>query len=184
MPERRLGDRRVRYRPDMQPNEIFLDAFGRVRDGVHRLLSDADEALLTYRPDPEANSVVWLIWHLTRVLDDHVMDLAGREQVWRTDGWAERFDLPFIDTATGYGHISEEVAQVRATPELLVGYHDATQDAVAAFLRTVTTDDLDRVIDEGWDPPVTMGVRLVSVIGDTHQHLGQAAYVSGLHRRR
>lgn len=166
----------------MQSYEIFRDTYGRVREGVHRLLAGADEALLTYRPGPDANSIAWLIWHLTRILDDHVMDIAGREQVWIADGWSERFDLPFTDTATGYGHTSEEVAQVRATPELLLGYHDATQDAVAEFLSGVTDADLDRIVDEGWDPPVTMGVRLVSVIGDTHQHLGQAAYITGLYR--
>src|SRR5690606_4145816 len=166
----------------MQSYEIFLDTYGRVREGVHRLLAGADEALLTYRPGPDANSIAWLIWHLTRILDDHVMDIAGREQVWIADGWSERFDVPLSAPATGYGHTCGEVAHGRATPELLLGYHDATQDAVAEFLSGITDADLDRIVDEGWDPPVTMGVRLVSVIGDTHQHLGQAAYITGLYR--
>ena len=49
-----------------------------------------------------------------------------------------------------------------------------------AYLSRVTSEELDRVVDRRWDPPVTAGVRLVSVVGDCLQHLGQAAYVRGL----
>ena len=38
----------------------------------------------------------------------------------------------------------------------------------------------DRVVDRTWDPPVTLGVRLVSILDDDTQHAGQAAYVRGL----
>ncbi len=44
--------------------------------------------------------------------------------------------------------------------------------------------DLDVVVDERWDPPVTLGVRLVSVVNEVNQHVGQAAYVRGLLERR
>jgi hypothetical protein len=46
----------------------------------------------------------------------------------------------------------------------------------------VTPADLDRVVDKRWDPPVTLGVRLVSVVDDDAQHVGQAAYVRGLQK--
>jgi hypothetical protein len=36
------------------------------------------------------------------------------------------------------------------------------------------------VVDASWDPPVTLGVRLVSVISDDLQHAGQAAYLRGM----
>jgi uncharacterized damage-inducible protein DinB len=50
----------------------------------------------------------------------------------------------------------------------------------AEFLRGLSDEDLDRVVDTNWDPPVTLGVRLVSVLSDDFQHLGQAAYLRGL----
>lgn len=43
-------------------------------------------------------------------------------------------------------------------------------------------EDLDRVVDENWDPPVTLGVRLISIADDDIQHAGQAAYLRGLLR--
>ena len=113
----------------METRDLLADAFGRIRAEVHRLLSGADEDLLVYRPDPDANSVAWLTWHLSRVMDNHVCEIADREEVWTTDGWAERFGLPFPVNETGYGHSSERVGQVRASADLLGGYHDAKRRA-------------------------------------------------------
>jgi uncharacterized damage-inducible protein DinB len=121
-----------------------------------------------------------LVWHLTRVQDDHIADVAGTGQVWTDDGYAERFDLPFDPHDIGYGHTTEQVGQVRAAAGPLLDYYRATHARTLAFVDTVTPDDLDRVVDTRWDPPVTLGVRLVSVVNDCTQHAGQAAYVRGL----
>jgi len=164
----------------MTPTDLLTDAFGRIRDGAHGLLDDLDDQALTWRATPHANTIAWLVWHLTRVQDDHVADVAGTEQVWTSQGFAERLGLPFDVTATGYGHSSAEVGQVRVDAEQLLDYLDAVSEATVAYLGTIDADDLDRVVDTRWDPPVTLGVRLVSVVGDDLQHLGQAAYVRGL----
>ncbi|TSE01016.1 DinB family protein [Skermania sp. ID1734] len=163
---------------------VLTDAFGRVRDEVHAVLDGLPEAALTYRIDGDANTIAWLVWHLTRVQDDHVCDVAGRQQAWTEGGWSERFALPFSAEAIGYGQSSQEVAQVRADADLLRGYYDAVHDRTLDYLRTVTAEDLDRVVDRRWDPPVTLGVRLVSVISDDLQHVGQAAFVRGVFERQ
>jgi uncharacterized damage-inducible protein DinB len=160
--------------------ELLTDAFDRVQGTVRSVLSKTDAGILAYRPDPEANSVAWLVWHLSRVQDDHVSDVAGTEQVWTADGWADRFQLPFDASATGYGQSSAEVAAVQVSPDLLAGYHDAVHDRTIAFLRGLSDTDFDRIVDTSWSPPVTLGVRLVSVVSDDLQHAGQAAYVRGL----
>jgi hypothetical protein len=165
-------------------NDVLLDGFERVRDTVRQVVDGLDEEILGYRPDPDANSIAWLVWHLTRVQDDHVADVAGAEQVWTVGGWVERFRLPFDVTAIGYGQSSEEVGQVRATADMLAGYQDAVFNATGDYLRTLAAEDYERVVDERWDPPVTLLVRLVSVLNDTLQHAGQAAYVRGLAERR
>lgn len=160
--------------------DLLADAFGRIRETVHEATRGLTVEQLSYRPAPNANSIAWLIWHLTRVQDDHINDAAGTAQVWTADGWVERFDLPFDASATGYGHSSAEVAAVTANASNLLGYHDAVHERTAEYLSTLGDDDLSRVIDESWNPPVTLGVRLVSVIGDDMQHVGQASYVRGI----
>jgi hypothetical protein len=162
--------------------QILVDAFERVRERVIDLTDRLTDDIATYRPDPEANSIAWLIWHLSRIQDDHVADLAQVEQVWAE--WRERFGLPFSRWATGYGQGPTDVAAVRTSGDLLGGYHQAVHDLTLRYLDGITAEELDRIVDTRWDPPVTAAVRLVSVVGDTMQHLGQAAYVRGLAERR
>jgi uncharacterized damage-inducible protein DinB len=167
----------------MTPAEVLKDAFGRIVESGTSVVDGLSEEQLAYRPDPEANTIAWLVWHLARVQDDHVADVAGTEQVWTSQGYADRFGLPFETGATGYGQSAEEVGAVKASAELLADYLTATHEATVAFLDTLDETDLDRVVDTRWDPPVTLGARLVSVVNDDTQHLGQAAYVRGLAER-
>jgi len=164
----------------MDTSGILEDAFGRVRGTLHRTIDALTLEQLSFRLDPDSNSIAWLIWHLTRIQDDHVADVAGLEQVWTAKGWADRFGLRLPVSDTGYGHTSEEVEAVRARAEMLTGYYDETHEQTLRYLGRITAGDLDRVVDESWDPPVTLGVRLVSVINDNLQHVGQAAYIRGI----
>ncbi|MBM7517782.1 mycothiol transferase [Nocardioides nitrophenolicus] len=163
----------------MTPADLLTDAFSRVLGVVETVLDGADDALLVQRPGPDANSIAWLVWHLTRVQDDHVADVAGTDQVW-TEEYADRFALSLDPRDIGYGHSSAQVAQVRAPAGLLMDYYRATHARTLDFVAGLAPDQLDRVVDTRWDPPVTLGVRLVSVVDDCAQHAGQAAYVKGL----
>jgi uncharacterized damage-inducible protein DinB len=167
----------------MSSADLLVDAFDRVKEAVHAAVDGLTPGLLGERVEA-SNSIAWLVWHLTRVQDDHVADVAGTEQAWTAQGWARRFDLPFDDDETGYGMSSDQVGQVRATAELLAGYHDAVHDATVAYVAGLADDDLARVVDTRWDPPVTLAVRLVSVIEDDLQHVGQAAFLRGMLERR
>ncbi|WP_128378243.1 mycothiol transferase [Streptomyces cavernae] len=167
----------------MHAKDILTDAFGRIQEEVHAVVDGLTADELAARPAPDTNSVAWLVWHLTRIQDDHVADASGQEQVWLADGWEKRFGLGLSRRDTGYGHSSAKVAKVRVdSGEPLLGYYDAVHEQTLVFLRGLTAKDLERVVDERWEPPVTLGVRLVSVLADDLQHVGQAAYVRGLLR--
>ena len=163
---------------------ILADAFDRVRDAVHPAAGGLSTEELAFRPDGDGNSIAWLVWHLTRIQDDHVAGVAGREQVWVEEGWVDRFALPLDPTDTGYGHSPEDVAAVVVEAKLLLDYFEAVHQRTQAFVAGLSADELDRVVDPNWDPPVTCGTRLVSVIADDLQHVGQAAYVRGIVQRR
>lgn len=164
----------------MNVADLLIDGFGRIGPTLHRAVDGLDAAGLTARPDAQANSLAWLAWHIGRVQDAQVAPLAGVEQVWTAQGWAPRFGLPFDERATGYGQGVDEVAAVDVPADLLLGYYDAVAAQTIAYLERLADDDLDVVVDEHWDPPVTLGVRLVSILGDDLQHVGQASYVRGL----
>ena len=165
----------------MTTAELLADALSRVREVVHQVAEGLSPEQLSYRPQPGANSVGWLLWHLTRVQDDHVCEVAGTEQAWTAEGWADRFGLPYQAAATGWSQEAQEVGQFSVdSAALLTGYYDAVHARSLAFIGTLSDADLDKVVDDRWDPPVTLGVRLVSVVNDDTQHAGQAAYVRGL----
>jgi hypothetical protein len=169
----------------MTSARLLADAFDRIHGVVHRAVGGLTPEQLAVRVDDEANSIAWLVWHLTRIQDDHVADAAGTSQAWTSGGWAERFGLPFDATDTGYGHGREQVAAVQVeSGDLLTGYHDAVYERTLHYVGALTDDDLPLIVDRGWDPPVTLGVRLISVIADNLQHAGQAAFVRGIIERR
>jgi hypothetical protein len=161
---------------------LITDAFGRIRETVTDTLYGLTAEQLTYRADADANPIAWLIWHLTRVQDDHVAAAFGVPQVWSDGGWAARFGLPG-SSDTGYGHNTIQVAAVSeacAASALLADYHEAVYEQTIKLVSGITDADLDRVVDTSWRPPVTLGVRLVSVLNDDAQHAGQAAFVRGI----
>ncbi|MFF0744622.1 DUF664 domain-containing protein [Streptomyces sp. NPDC004111] len=167
----------------MRTHDLLTEGFGRIGEVVRETVDGLTAEDLSWQSRTGANTVGWLVWHLTRVQDDHVSEVAGREQAWTEDGWADRFGLPLETADTGYGHTAAQMASVRVPGAAeLIGYHDAVRERTLAFVATVGDDDLDRVVDKGWNPPVTLGVRLVSVLSDDLQHAGQAAYVRGLLR--
>lgn len=169
----------------MNAADILTEGYSRIQETVHEAVEGLAPDDLHARLDAGANSIAWLVWHLTRVQDDHIADAAGTEQLWTAQGWAGRFDLPFTEDATGYGQSSEEVAAVRVdSGDLLLDYYDAVHAHTLAFLGTLDGPVLDRVVDEAWNPPVTLGVRLISVLSDDLQHAAQAAYVRGVLERR
>ncbi|BDZ43063.1 hypothetical protein GCM10025865_23620 [Paraoerskovia sediminicola] len=160
--------------------DVLREMFGRVGPALSSAIQDLDGDALTARVDGEANTLAWLAWHVGREQDAQVAAAVGRDQVWTAQGFSARFALPFDDAAIGYGQSSTEVGQVRASAALLAEYLDAVQDETADVLDELTDGDLYRVVDADWDPPVTLGVRLVSVVEDALQHAGQAGYLRGL----
>lgn len=160
--------------------ELLRDSFTRLIEHVENLTDGLTDDVSFFRPTATANSIAWLIWHSARVQDLQLCDIAGVEQVWTRDGWNQRFALDLEGNDFGYGHTPEDVGRVRAPADLLAGYYHAVHKVTLEYIASVTADELARVVDTNWDPPVTASARLVSIIDDCAQHLGQAAYVRGI----
>lgn len=160
---------------------LLLELFGRIPPLAREAVDGLDAATLARAPQTGTNPIGWLVWHLARVEDSHVAELLEADQLWTGGDWAGRFGLDPDPSNTGYGHSPEEVAAVRPEgPDALLAYLEAAHERTVGFLEALGAGDLDRIVDRNWDPPVTMGVRLVSIADDCLQHCGQAAYVRGL----
>ncbi|QNI05495.1 mycothiol transferase [Mycobacterium kubicae] len=166
--------------PDSAARELLRDAFTRLIEHVDDIADGLTDDVATYRPADDANSIAWLLWHSARVQDAQLADVAGVEQVYSRDGWVDRLGLDLPPDDTGYGHGPQEVAKVRAPADLLAGYYHAVHQLTLEYVAGITAEELARIVDTNWDPPVTASARLVSIIDDCAQHLGQAAYLRGI----
>lgn len=160
---------------------LLIEIYGRIPPLAQEAVGGLDATELRESPAPGTNSIGWLVWHLTRVQDDHVADILDVDQIWTGGNWAGGFGLAPDPHNTGYGHSPDEVAAVRPqSPDVLIGYLNVVDQRTRSMLEGLSAADLDRIVDTAWDPPVTLGVRLVSVADDGLQHAGQALYLRGL----
>ncbi len=165
----------------MESSELLVDAFGRIDGIVSGVLDGLTPGKANWRPGGTGNSITWLLWHLNRAQDEQIADVAGHGSVWTGGGYAAKFGFALDPSDHGYGHTSAQVDAVRVESfGLLREYHDAVLAQSLGYVQGLAAADLDRIVDRRWNPPVTLGVRLVSIVDDCVQHGGQAAYVKGL----
>lgn len=165
----------------MDVSSLLLDLYGRIEPLASQAVDGLDGDQLHRTPATGANSIGWLVWHLARVQDHHVADLLGTDQVWVRGDWAAQCGLGPDPANTGYGHDPDDVDAVRPeSAAALLGYLAEVEARTRQMLEGLTPAELDDVVDRRWDPPVTRGVRLVSIADDCLQHAGQAAFVRGL----
>lgn len=165
----------------MDVSAVYLELYGRIAPLAGQAVQGLTPDQLRHAPDSGANPIAWLVWHLARVQDHHIAEILGTGQVWLDNDWARRFGLEPDPANIGYGHRPEDVAAVRPEgPDVLLDYLGAVEASTRPLLQDLSAEDLDRIVDRNWDPPVTLGVRLVSIADDSLQHVGQANYLRGL----
>jgi len=161
--------------------DVLTDAAGRPVAAAEQVLRGISPEALHARPAGRGSSIAWLVWHAGRQMDAQLAALTGADQVWTLGGWAGRLGIPRGPREVGFGDTPDDVARLTVDdPALLLDYLRAVVEAFVASLAGTTASDLDAVVDTRWDPPVTRGVRLVSLIDDAVAHVGQAAYARGL----
>ncbi|MDO4232156.1 MAG: DUF664 domain-containing protein [Lautropia sp.] len=169
----------------MKLQELLIDMAERPRERILGVLDGLTPAQANAFPvealAPSIKSITWLAWHTAREQDLQIADLSGRDPVWISEGWRERFALDLPDDTEDWHHTPAEAAKVVVPDvELLRGYLNAATDATIRYLRSLSAASLDEVIDRNWTPPVTRAVRLVSILDDASMHSGQAVYARRL----
>ena len=148
---------------------------------LQRALEGLTPAEVRWQPTPHTNHIAWLVWHIGRAEDLWVSRLRSTPEVWKADGWADRFGMD--PASTGAGQTMEEV---QAMPEIpltaLLAYGDAVRAVTRQYLAQATDADLAREY-----PHPRRGVASGSwVVGhilvEVSQHVGQVALLRGMMR--
>ena len=123
----------------MDVSSLLPELFGRIQPLAADVVDGLDAEQLSQAPAPGANTIGWLVWHLTRVQDHHVAELLGSEQIWVSGEWARRCGLEPDPSNTGYGHSPEDVRVVRPErPDVLLGYLAQVDARTKAMLEGLT----------------------------------------------
>jgi len=166
----------------MEWYDLLVDGYGRVPEIMERVLKGLSADDVSWQPQPDCNSIGWLAWHLTRQQDAQIASLMGEKQVWIKDKWYEKFGREADPKDVGFGHTPEQLIEFDPPDmDTLLSYQQAVMDRSKSYLLGLSAADLDRVLDEPWfQPKPTVGVRIISILGDCLEHAGQMAYVRGL----
>ena len=166
----------------MRSNEVCIGILDRVQELVHMGLKDVTPEQLLYHAEGHPNTIGWLAWHLTRVQDTTIPRVDGGPQLWITEGWHARFNMPADPNDSGHMHTPEQVAAVQpADAQLLLDFHDAVAQRTRAFLEGQNSNTLEAPYDDArFNPPMTVGQRLTGMFNDNFQHAGQIAFLRGM----
>lgn len=163
----------------MQLNDFIADALARESEFLLAALDGLTPDELAWQPDPDANSIGWMLWHMVRVEDMWIQFFAQfQTEIWERDGWNVKFGLPIRDN--GFGHTAEQVANFpRIDLAEFLQYRAAVRQAMLDYLSTLSPDDMNTVPRER-RPEMSLGAIFRQIIGELYQHTGQIAYLRGL----
>ncbi|MCJ7743767.1 MAG: DinB family protein [Dehalococcoidales bacterium] len=166
----------------MEMKDFIKGALDRAKQGTTRAVDGLSHNELIWRPGPECNSIGLILFHQTRFEDSFVQGrIVGNPQVWESDKWYEKFNMPASESGSGY--TAEQLAAFRV-PELkdLLGYADAVRAKTLEYLKSAPNNEFDRVINMPRFGDVAVGALLALVIVHMAQHAGEIAYLRGVQR--
>lgn len=166
----------------METHDFLSGAYGGILRTLEYTLEGLNGEDLNWQPNPDCNSIGWLVWHLTRWQDFQISSFMGEEQLWIKDGWHKKFGRPADPKDAGMGAKPADLATfISPDARTLLGYHKAVLERSQKYFPTLKKTDLDKVVEgTPFKPPPTRGMMLIGTLSDGLQHAGQAAYVRGL----
>ncbi|MBC8275146.1 MAG: DinB family protein [Chloroflexi bacterium] len=168
----------------MKTTDFILNMLDQMQNALTTAVNGLSHEELTWRPGAEANSIGFLLWHQVRCEDAFIQSMIQQKpQVWVSEKWHEKLNLPENPQDIGYGYTAEQVTAF-TVPELndLLQYAEATRARTVDYLQAIAADKLEQVIQTPFFGKVTIGQTFAIMLCEITQHIGQIAYLRGLQR--
>ena len=165
----------------------FKDA---IRSGLEEYLANLHQTLdgltsqeLRLQAQPDANHIIYIVWHMARVEDGWIARASGLDQIWILSDWPQILGLNPERTNSG---VDWSIDQVREMPvvaiEDLLGYYADVRDRTLAVFDKMTEADMGTTHVHGYYGTVTNAWIFGHIIVEESQHLGQIAFIRGMQR--
>ena len=169
----------------MAANEGLLIAHQRNWEMIDVALETLDDSLLARQPAEDCNSVAWIMWHMSRVVDTFIHTrLQGSPQLWLECGWAQKFGMDADPEDRGVGWTGEQVSAWKVpAKDVQLGYYNAVKAAAEKYISSLSDADLQviSVIPPTLEPR-SVAAALGQMTWDAVAHGGQIAYLRGLYQ--
>ena len=128
---------------------LFLLRYHAVHGGfVDDLFAGLDDAQVRARPHG-LNSVVWLVWHATRVEDAAVNRfVADRPQVLTEEGWLDRLGAARRDVGSGMASLEVDALSADIDTAALRGYARAVADRTRSVAGSLAPAAWEEIVPE------------------------------------
>ena len=169
----------------MSSTESVVSTLQRNWDMIDAALDGLDDATISHIPMNQCNSIAWILWHMSRVVDTFVNTRFRSEpQLWIADGWYERFGMGDDPEDRGVGWTTERVSSWQAPDRsVLIGYYQAVRAASDRYLSSATDAELAEMkVISPVPEPRTVANALGQMVWDAVAHGGQIAYLRGFYR--
>ena len=149
--------------------------------GLKRVVDGLKQEEIAWRPASGCNSIGLILFHLFKSEDSFIQGrLKGKKELWETGKWYEQLNLKPGEEGAHY-----TVEQVDNFPvpalEAILRYGKAVRDATLAYVDSLRTLDLEKVVKMPFGD-MSVAVLLSLVVGHASQHVGEISYLRGLQR--
>ncbi len=168
----------------MEVKDFALEALNEAQTALMQAVDGLSQDELMWQPKPGANHIAFILWHNLRVEDLFFQYMFQRvPQVWESEKWHEKLNLPDDPRVTGFGYTAEQVASFQSVPlRDLIAYGEAVRASTVDYLRNLDPARFDEMVKSRLFGEVSIGSLIGHLLLEIAQHVGQIAYIRGLVR--
>ena len=161
----------------MDAKEFALEALERARAVTMIAIDGLTPEHFHWRPNPTANSIAFLLWHISRVEDRFTSDLRNMEEIWLTEEWHKKFAVAISENGIGWG--PEQIQDFRPAIELVVSYLQRVRNISLETISRLNISQFKEQLTPS-RPDFTVANTLQTIVYHENHHQGAIGYIRGL----
>lgn len=163
----------------MDVRDFALQSLNESQTALMQAVDSLSQEELMRQPQPGANHIAFILWHMVRAEDWFFHYLFQRvPQVWESEQWHEKLNLPDDPRVTGFGYTEEQVASFPSIQlRDLIAYSEAVRARTVDYLRSVNPARFDEIAKSRLFGEVSIGNLIGHLLIELAQHVGQIAYI-------
>jgi len=152
---------------------------------IVRAVDDLNDEQVAWQPGGTAPSIGFHLWHSARWADSDREAITGQSQIWRKDGYAERWGLASAsllgeaDTGTGLSD-DQSAAIILPGKHELVSYVEASLAGLETMLDRLPPEQLVSLTAPADGQQTSVQGLLFTILTHINRHLGMIEALKGL----